>query len=205
MHRNFFPIYIFLLFSFSSCCPLISSHPLSDPGDAQYDKRIEGAWKKGDDMAVFLHFGKGPANKTKAIFVEHKNNGKVDYGTFTVFPTSINGESYLNLNAREWYDKYTGYIFLRYELSDHDTLILSLIDREPVINAIKSKKLEGEITYTKKPAIKEENKTESLQKNEKTSVACVKITDNSKNIIKFFQSMDSKKLFSRHLKFIKIK
>lgn len=191
---------LFIAFISSCFCPLTSVNPLSDPLNAKYDDRIEGAWQfvSQDGDLVFLHFGKGNEKKTQMISIEHKDNGKIDFLTFTVFPTIVNGQSYLNLNIEELFEEFSeelsGYTFMKYQLSDTDTLALSHINEQPIIEAIKSGKLEGEITY-KKTVIKEGNENKVLQQNRKKAVKCVKITDSSNNIIKYFHSLDSEKLF----------
>jgi hypothetical protein len=201
---------ILVLFLISSCiCPLTSVKPLSDLRNSIYDERIEGAWQlvSADKDLVFLHFGKGQENKTKMISVEHKNNGSIDVLTFTVFPTIIAGNSYLNFNIKELFeelsDELSGYTFMKYQLPDSDSLVLSLIDKKPVIEAIESGKLKGEITYQKfKKRPGQENPV--LQQNVKDGVKCVKIKDSSNNIVKYFQSLDSKKLFPESIIFKRI-
>jgi hypothetical protein len=95
-------------------------------------------------------------------------------------------------------------MFLKYELLDSNTLILSHIYYKPVIEAIKSGKLKGDITY-KKTVTVEENKKKEMPENNDKFIDYVKITDNSSNIINFFQSTDSKKVFTKPIRFTRIK
>ncbi|UCD88811.1 MAG: hypothetical protein JSW04_10140 [Desulfobacterales bacterium] len=198
-------IAIFILIFISSCfCPLTSLNPLSDPQRPTYDERIEGAWQvvSEDGGLVFLHFGKGEKKKTEMVSIEHKNNGAIDVLTFTVFSTLAGGQSYLNFNIKELFKEFgedlCGYTFMRYRFTDTDTLRLSQIDEKPIIEGIKSGKLKGEITY-KQTAVKQRNENKRIQQNKKKSIKCVKITDSSDNLIKFFQTVDSKKLFPKSI------
>ena len=190
-----------VLMLLSACfCPLTSVNPLSDPQHATYDERIEGAWQlmSGDDGLVFLHFGRGDDEKTAMISIEHKNNGKIDVLTFSVFPTMFDDQSYLNFNIKELFKEFgeelSGYTFMQYRLSNNDTLTLSLIDEKPIIEAIKSGKLKGDISY---------KQTDSKQSNKK-SIKCVRIKDSSNRLIKFIQTVDSKALFPTPMVFKKI-
>ena len=196
-------ISIFVLMLLSSCfCPLTSVNPLSDPQHPTYDKRIEGAWQlvSEDEDLVFLHFGKGEEKKTEMVSIEHKNNGKIDLLTFTVFPTMAGDQSYLNFNINELFKEFdeelSGYTFMKYRFAGTDTLILYQIDEKPIIEAIKSGKLKGKITYKQTDA-KQGKKNKALQQNKKKSIKCVKIKDSSNNLVKYFQTVDSKKLFPK--------
>jgi hypothetical protein len=204
-------ISILVLMLFSSCfCPLTSVNPLSDPQHPAYDERIEGAWQLAseDEDLVFLHFGKGEEKKTQMVSIEHKNNGKIDLLTFTVFPTMAGGQSYLNFNIKELFKEFgeelSGYTFMKYRFTDTDTLMLYQIDEKPIIEAIKSGKLKGEITY-KQTGVKKGKNNKALQQSKKKSLKCVKITDSSNNLIKYFQTVDSKKLFPKPILLKRIK
>ena len=194
-------ILLLLLIILSSCfCPLTSVNPLSDPQQAAYDMRIEGAWQlmPEDDGLVFLHFGKGVNNKTAMVSIEHKNNAKIDVLIFSVFPTLSGKQSYLNFHVKELFKEFgeelSGYTFMKYQLTNSDTLTLFQIDEKPIIEAIRSGKLKGDISY---------KQTDGQQSNKK-SIKCVKITDTSDNLIKIFNSVDSKKLFPKPMAFHRI-
>jgi hypothetical protein len=204
-------IAIVVLMFISSCfCPLSSVNPLSDPQNPTYDERIEGAWQmvSEDGDLVFLHFGKGKENKTRMISIEHKNNGNIEVLNLTVFPTITNDRTYLNFDIKalfkEFGDELSGYTFMKYRFADTDTLMLSQIDEKPIIEAIKSGKLKGEITY-KQTAEKQRNESKALQQSKKKSIKCVKITDRSNNLIQYFQTVDSKKLFPKPILLKRIK
>lgn len=194
-------ILMLVLLLLTSCfCPLTSVNPLSDPQHAIYDERIEGAWQliSEDKDLVFLHFGRGEVKKTKMISLEHKRNGDIDVVTFSVFPTLVDNQSYLNFNIRELFKEFdkelNGYTFMKYMLTNANTLTLSQIEEKQIVEAIKSGKLKGDISY---------KQTEDKQSNKKPT-KCVKITDSSNNIIQYFQTVDSKKLFPKPMVFNKI-
>jgi hypothetical protein len=194
-------ILLLVLILLSSCfCPLTSVNPLSDPQHATYDERIEGAWQlmSEDDGLLFLHFGKGDDEKTKIISIEHKNNGKIDVLTFSVFPTMNGDQSYLNFNIKELFKEFgeelSGYTFMKYRFTNNDALTLFQIDEKPIIEAIKSGKLKGDISY----------KQTNGKQSDKKSIKCVRITDSSNHLIKFIQSVDSKELFPKPMLFKKI-
>lgn len=196
-------IIILALMLLSACfCPLTSVNPLSDPKHPTYDERIEGAWQliSEDDDLVFIHFGKGEKKKTKMISIEHKSNGKIDVLTFSVFPTMIGDQSYLNFNIKELFKEFgeelSGYTFMKYQFTGNDMLALFQIDEKPIIEAIKSGKLKGEITY-KQTAEKQDKENKVLQQRTNKSIKCVKIMDSSNNLIQYFQTVDSKKLFPK--------
>jgi hypothetical protein len=208
MYRLKISLFLFFSLTLTSCCPLTSLNHLSDPDKAEYDQRIEGSWKLQDDKQGFLHIGKGPDNKTLMVLVGYKSGGEVEFNTYNVFPTIVGDQNYLNFNNEELFDKsikegIRGYTFIKYELLNPKTLVFSIINNEPVIEAIKTGKLKGEITY-KKAVVEKENRKDAPQQNKAKTPYCVKITDSSDNIINFFQSVDSKELFEDFYKFTRI-
>jgi len=191
-------------------CPLTSVNPLSDPQNAKYDKRLGGAWQSvsPDGGLEFIHFGKDDEKKTQMVIIEHMNSGKIDLSTLTVFPTIINGKGYLNVNVEDLFEEFSedisGYIFMKYELLDKDTLTLSFLEEKPIVEAIKSGKLEGEITYEKKD-IKKGDEGDSSKQNKKKTIKCAKLSDSSDNILKYIQSVDPDKLFPKPIELRRIK
>jgi len=199
-----------LVFLNGCFCPLTSVNPLSDPQDAKYDKRLEGAWQSvsQDGDLEFVHFGKGDEKKTEMIIIEHMRSGKIDFSTLTVFPTIINGKGYLNIHVEDLFEEFSedlsGYVFMKYELLDKNTLTLSFLKEKPIIEAIKSGKLEGEITYEKK-GIKKDDEGDSSKQNKKKTIKCVILSDSSDNILKYIQSVDPDKLFPEPIELKRIK
>ncbi|MFC1813558.1 hypothetical protein ACFL03_12810 [Thermodesulfobacteriota bacterium] len=202
---------IFPLVFLNGCfCPLTSVNPLSDPHNAKYDKRIGGAWQSvsTDGDLEFIHFGKDDEKKTQMVIIEHMRSGKIDFSTLTVFPTIINGKGYLNIHVEELFEEFkedlSGYVFMKYELLDKNTLTLSFLEEKPIIEAIKSGTLEGEITYEKKD-IKKGDEGDSSKQGKKTTIKCVTLSDRSDNILKYIQSNDPDKLFPKPIELRRIK
>ena len=104
--------------------------------------------------------------------------------------------NYLNIRIEdtELSEGHKGYIFMRYVFMDNNTLLVSGLDSQQIISAIRSKKLKGIITY-KKPVNRKERPDGSSPP--KPKIDCIKITDNSKNVLEFFESNDPKKLFPK--------
>jgi len=199
-----------LVFLGGCFCPLTSVNPLSDPQNAKYDKRLEGAWQSvsTDGDLEFIHFGKDDEKKTRMVIIEHMHNGKIDFSTLTVFPTIINGKGYLNVNVEDLFEEFSedisGYIFMKYELLDKNTLTLSFLEEKPIVEAIKSGKLAGEITYEKKD-IKKGDEGGSSQQSKKKTIKCAKLSDSSDNILKYIQSVDPDKLFPKPIELRRVK
>lgn len=193
-----------------SCCP-ISQHPLSDPKDAAYDKRLEGSWliKTDDGRNAFLHFGKMKDNLTKVISVENKENGDLDYSVYAMFPTFIDNAQYMNIIFDEVSKgvpkEIKGYELAKYELAeDNNTLIFSFMSMRPLAEAVKSNILMGNIRYDK-PATPLEGNKERANSETTDSIRCVTITDTPDNIIKFIKASDQNVLFPNPLKLNRVR
>jgi hypothetical protein len=199
----------FLFFSaFWSCCPPNSVNPLSASKNASYEERLEGTWygKSETNTDVFLHIGKRKDNgTTEIITVEHKNNGFLDLVEIELimFPTVIKDEHYMNIKVVEISDRSipsdVEYIFVKYEISPENFFTFSFVNNEKIKEAINNGALKGSIP-------KEEKATDSKRDiiNIGPSTGCVKITDSSQNIVKYFKSMDTEILFPHPFKFKKI-
>jgi hypothetical protein len=199
----------FLFFStFWSCCAPNSINPLSDFKTADYDERLEGAWygKSETNIDVFLHIGKRKDDgTTQVISVEHKKNGSLDLVKIELimFPTVIKNEYFMNIKVVEISDKSISadveYIFVKYKISQKNSLTFSFINHEKIEEAIKNGTLKGSIPKERKIADNKGNITKLIP-----STDCVKITDSSQNIVKYFESMDTERLFPYSLKFKRI-
>jgi hypothetical protein len=199
----------FLFFSASwSCCPPNSINPLSDFKIADYEQRLEGTWygKSETNTDVFLHIGKRKDDgTTQVISVEHKQNGSMDLVKFKLimFPTVIKNEHFMNIKVIEISDKSISadveYIFVKYKISPKNSLTFSFINHEKIKEAINNGALKGSIPKERKIADNKGNITKLIP-----STGCVKITDSSQNIVKYFESMDTEILFPHSLKFKKI-
>jgi len=198
----------FLFFStFWSCCAPNSINPLSDFKTADYDERIEGTWygKSETSTDVFLHIGKRKDDgTTQVISVEHKKNGSLDLVKFELimFPTVIKDEYFMNIKVVEISDKSISadveYIFVKYKIAPKNSLTFSFINHEIIKEAINNGTLKGSIPKERKITDNKGNITKLIP-----STGCVKITDSSQNIVKYFESMDTKRLFPYTLKFKK--
>jgi len=191
-----------------SCCPPNSINPLSDFNTAAYEKRLEGTWygKSETNTDVFLHIGKRKDDgTTQVISVEHKKNGSLNLVKFELimFPTVIRDEYFMNIKVVEISDKSISadveYIFVKYKFSPKNSLTFSFINHEKVKEAISNGALKGSIPKERKVNDNKGNIPKLIP-----STGCVKITDSSKNIVKYFESMDTERLFPHSLKFKKI-
>jgi len=188
MQRLYGIVLIAVSLSLMSCCPATSLNPLSPPGSAKYDKRIEGTWVPvpQKDEKGYLHIGKAEDNLTRVLAVTMKENGELEYSAFTVFPTMDGKESYLNIKAEEVLDELpsdeAGYVFARYTLNDDGSLSVYYMDDDSFLEAVKEKKLEGKVTV-QKPDREENNGNTFLER----EVECVRITDSSEKILQFIR------------------
>jgi hypothetical protein len=201
MSRHIFAILIVSLL-LAACCPMLSVNPLSEP--ASLDKRLSGLWLyDSEDDKVYLHVGELSKNTMVAFFVEHKQNDQLDIGKIPFFLTKTNVNKYLNIRIEETElsEGHKGHIFMRYVFMDNNTLLVSGLDRQQIASAIRSKKLKGIITY-KKPVKRKKQPSRSSPSEPK--IDCIKITDNSKNVLEFLETNDPKKLFPKTMKFVRI-
>ena len=133
-----------LMMGLAGCLPT-SKNPLSAPEDAVADTRLEGVWygKSGEDT-VFLHFVAGKAASMDIVEVDHEKSGGAHTSIYTMFPTVIDGQRYMNIREKNGDKK--PYYFARYTLSKTGTLTLWLMSEKPVAKAINAGKLTGKIT-----------------------------------------------------------
>ena len=72
-------------------CPE-SVHPVSDPATAEYDPELFGVWHGTfeDDTEIYLHIGPGEHGLTRAVLIEHKENGGgLRIENYVAFPTRL--------------------------------------------------------------------------------------------------------------------
>ncbi len=187
-----------------SCGSVLSVQPLSDPKKAKFDKRVEGVWNcKIDSSEVYLHFGKENDNKTQILSVEHKADGVIDFAQFTMFPTIIDNEYYMNLQVKESSIDFPNsknlYIIVKYKINKTNTLSLFLIDEDKVKDSIKKGDLKGNIPdYSLKKNGDSDKKFIVLNN-------FIEITDSSHNIAEYIKLVDSNKIFKLIGKFTKMR
>jgi hypothetical protein len=133
-----------VMLGLAGCLPT-SKNPLSDPADAVVDMRLNGVWygKSGEDT-VFLHFVAGKATSMDIVEVDHEKSGDAHTSIYTMFPTIIEGQRYMNIREKSGSDK--PYYFARYSLSKSGALTIWLMSEKPVAKAVKDGKLAGKIT-----------------------------------------------------------
>lgn len=191
-----------------SCCPSTSLNPLSDPNKSEIDKELIGHWKctleKDEDCTLVI--GKKSRYKMEAIGISHKSNSELDIVRFPFFITISKKSTFINLRIEDFSDSTqkgdSGYIFAKYNLIDEDTLLFYLMSDEPIISAVRSNRLKGEITYKKQVKGEGQDNISPLKKPE---IDCVTVTDTSHNILDFIHSADQNQLFPEALEFKRIK
>lgn len=166
---------IFLLTLLGGCSGLPEAHhPLSPPGAEPYDQRILGSWFAGepdedkfyiylkarsdpnmlDGTGIIIEIGDDDFNTSEAA--------EIVWSAAIVHPSRLNGSTYYNISrltgigndygAAE--DK-KGYIIVKADLTDDQTLRLCVMDTSIVENAVK----EGDI----RGAFVEENETKNIK------------------------------------------
>jgi hypothetical protein len=135
---------IAVMIGLAGCLPT-SKNPLSDPASAVMDMRLDGVWygKSGED-AIFLHFVSGKATSMDIVEVDQEKSGDAHTSIYTMFPTVIEGQRYMNIRDKTGAGK--PYYFARYTLSKSGTLTIWLMSEKPVAKAVKAGKLAGKIT-----------------------------------------------------------
>ena len=116
----------------------------------------------------------------------------------------INTHYYLDIDTSELTPKHQegqkGHVIITYSLPDNNTLVVSMLDLDPVAAAIQAKQLAGEIMYqeppdpTKKPAPAPQG----------PKVECAQITDSSDNLIAFISASDPGRLFKSVMTFRRV-
>ena len=124
-------------------CPE-SVHPVSDPATAEYDPELFGVWHGTfeDDTEIYLHIGPGEHGLTRAVLIEHKENGGgLRIENYVAFPTRLPKLKVLNVRSLD--DASRGYSIVRYKLEDKDELVFWLTSYPAVREDIKAGKLKG--------------------------------------------------------------
>jgi hypothetical protein len=169
-----------VMIGLAGCLPT-STNPLSDPADAVADTRLDGVWygKSGEDT-VFLHFVPGNAASMDVVEVDHEKSGDAHTSIYTMFPTVIEGERYMNIREKSGADK--PYYFARYTLSKGGTLTIWLMSEKPVVKAIKAGKLAGKVTV--------KNEGESTESRD------VSLTSTTESVAAYVRKADADVLFA---------
>ncbi len=85
---------------------------------------LDGVWygKSGEDT-IFLHFVSGKAASMDIVEVDHQN-GEAHTSIYTMFPSIIEGQRYMNIREKGGDDK--PYYFARYTISKSGALTIWL-------------------------------------------------------------------------------
>jgi hypothetical protein len=143
---------VLLLLSLAGC-KVDSINPISSLESAQPDATLYGAWRyKAKGELTYVHIGPefslatsgaAPAanKRTKIILIDYKPNGITDE-SYVAYASRIGTQRYLNV-AQVEDGKTVGYIFVRYALTDNNTLRFSTINEDALKAAIKSGQIKG--------------------------------------------------------------
>lgn len=184
------------LMIFSACSEPHSLNPLSDPAEATIDEEIIGTWTgflELLDETILLHFIPGENRLTDIVVVAYQEGQPGSLGLARMFPTVINGDRYMNVMWRELTDDYSSnpdryptYYFYKYQFLPENALKLWSFSATPVREAINKGIIKGRLPSYKDP---ETNLPVAVFPDEPV------ITDSSKNIVNFFQSIEDDELF----------
>jgi hypothetical protein len=163
-----------VMIGLAGCLPT-SKNPLSDPADAVADMRLDGVWygKSGEDT-VFLHFVSGKESSMDIVEVDHQKSGDAHTSIYTMFPTVIEGQRYMNIREKSGDDK--PYYFARYTISKSGELTIWLMSEKPVAKAVKAGKLDGKVTV-KNPGETSETRDITLTASTESLAAYVRKAD----------------------------
>lgn len=189
-----------------SCGGVLFVNPIAPPTTGQKDTRLEGLWTVRDEPSkVFIHIGQSDANRLKAVSIEHKENGALDIGYFSIYPSTINDQNFLNLQFREPDGKtikdFNHYVILKYQFKSPDTLILFFINPDIIEKAVETKKLKGILSKKSRvPSIKDDNQKGVVPVNN-----YIEILDSSANINDFIKNYIKDDLFEETLTLKRVK
>jgi len=130
-----------LLLNLTGCLP-DSLNPLSTPENATADPRLAGVWygKSGEDE-VFLHFVPGQKAEMQVVEVDHEKKGLAHTTLYTVFPTVLGEQHYLNIRE----EKGEPYFLAHYQLTGNGALTIWLMSENSTAKAIKKGKIKGKV------------------------------------------------------------
>ena len=199
----------FLMLLFSSCCLPSSIHPLSPPGEGNYDKQLEGTWYHIEENGSvgYLHIGKAKENFTKAILTQIEQSGSLGFSVLIMFPSVIGENIFLNIKVKQVDEEISsedsGYFLAKYEVKGNDILSVSMMGMDGFPKGIQAGKVKGEITY-REPVFREGSEKKP-KKQERKVIDCLQITDESENIVKFIKNSNTSELFTTEVKLKRLK
>jgi hypothetical protein len=158
----------------SGCLP-VSRNPLSPPEEAAPDARLDGVWygKSGKDT-IYLHFVAGNGARRDVVEVDHQQTGDAHALIYSVFPSIIGKQHYLNIREKAGGDK--PFYLARYQLTGTGSMTIWLMGESAAAKAVKSKKLAGKITV-KDPDVEKPNRDITLTATTEELAAFVRKSD----------------------------
>lgn len=194
------------LIALTSCCAITSVQPLESDTPA-YHKQLTGVWiHQAEGGHVILHLGRTKNNRIQVLGVEYEKDGTFVHDSFTLSGIKLNAHHYLNLDMQAIPEKHreghSGHIILHYNFPDRDTLVFSLLKRDPTLAAVQAKKLAGEITYNQ---IMIGTKAPEPAPDKDRKPDCVRITATTKSLKHFIAGSDPAKLFAPEITFKRMK
>ncbi len=168
---------------------------------------MEGVWKYvSNNDEAYLHIVSDSRNRFTALSVEHKSSGEIDFLKFPFYLTSMDGNLYANVSIGDLpqgvSNGKSGYFFLKIFIYDANNLGMAFLAQQPVISAIESNLLKGELTHVNSAIVnKEGDKSVNIPPGK---IECVEITDSSHKLREFIKSNASEHLFPHVIKFHKI-
>jgi hypothetical protein len=128
--------------SLLGCVPN-SDSPLTDRGEQNIDTSILGTWFwKDENESGYIHIGLDEdLNLLRFVMAVFDKDGELDTSQFSGHTSSLDEKRYLNLCPA---NDPGGYMFVKYSVN-HETLSISLMDTDPVKQAITNGSLNGEV------------------------------------------------------------
>ena len=164
---------VVLVFILSSCCPVVSEKPLSQP--LKIDTDLEGVWQleSENQEIVYLHIS-ALNEKFAAVSVEHRDDGKLDIIKTMFFLTRIKLGLYMNIHTnelpKEELGTIDGWMFLQIKFFNKDRFAMAHLNDQPIIDAVRNGELSGILTQRD------------------TRVNCVALTDSSENMRNYIET-----------------
>ena len=135
---------IILSLIFTLGCVATSENPLTSPGKEKMDSSILGTWFWQDENeSGYIHIGLDRESRLlRIMMLDFDRNGELEVSEFSGHTSSLEGNSYLNIEWVRPADEINGYMFLRYKVTE-EKLGISLMDVDVVEEAIKAGSLKG--------------------------------------------------------------
>lgn len=114
------------------------------------------------------------------IVVEHNEDGEIHTNAYTMFPTIIDKTCYMNVQRKDLKKGQGDYIFIKYEISQENTLTLWMLNTEKIRELIEEGIIRGEVIA-------------------RTYEDTIKMTETTPNFAKHFSSTKHDELFDESL------